>query len=448
MAEEELSANALVDAKNEYTKLLTSYLTPCITEGFISLYEDAKNEKEEKRKDSRYDDYSEIQIFQDFIKKIPKWNQDIIDKESDRIIQRSKCDWLERLLYGVFVSNAKVLSIVRIQPKKDDKMRLKIPKLRNFIHKCYVECGRELYKVAYLFDDEDITSIEKQKNVRDINSIVREGVIEAVRKLLPIQDILKDCIGNIGGENTMNSTLQSETTGGGDSEEMFRKFTSSNKLKKGIEEIHSETEGLLEMDGDDDEDSQSVISAVERGVEESVVSQKSARSLKKEKEDSVVSQKSARSHSKKDKGVLEKEQKEESVVSHRSDHSSYKKELKPEKEIAVIPEQKEESLVSLKEESQSVAHHQETSVVSHRSEMSNVSKVSERTNPTIKKIRTSSIIRNKDRRRMEQEQLEQMRRKREPNVEKVERTRDENEIISYDLQDYVQEEYISDNSDN
>ena len=210
MAEEELSANALVDAKNEYTKLLTSYLTPCITEGFISLYDDAKTEKEEKQHDSRYDDYSDIQIFQDFIKKIPKWNQDIIDKESDRIIQRSKCDWLDRLLYGVFVSNAKVLSIVRIQPKNNDKMKLKIPKLRNFIHKCYVECGRELYKVAYLFDDEDITSIEKQKNVRDINSIVRDGVVEAVRKLLPIQDILKDCIGNIGGENTMNSTIQSD----------------------------------------------------------------------------------------------------------------------------------------------------------------------------------------------------------------------------------------------
>ena len=439
MAEEELSANALVDAKNEYTKLLTSYLTPCITEGFISLYEDAKNEKEEKRNDSRYDDYSEIQIFQDFIKKIPKWNQDIIDKESDRIIQRSKCDWLERLLYGVFVSNAKVLSIVRIQPKKDDKMRLKIPKLRNFIHKCYVECGRELYKVAYLFDDEDITSIEKQKNIRDINSIVREGVIEAVRKLLPIQDILKDCIGNIGGENTMNSTLQSETTGGGDSEELFRKFASSNKMKKGIEEIHSETEGLLE------EESQSVANGQQ---EESFVSQRSTHSLKKE--DSVVSQRSVRSHSKKDT-VLEKEKKEESVVSHKSDHSSSKKKSEPEnesrfkEEIEVFPEQKEESLVSLKEESQSVAHHQETSVVSHRSEMSNVSKVSERTNPTIKKIKTSSIIRNKDRRKMmEQEQMEQMR-KREPTVEKVERTRDENEIISYDLQDYVQEEYISDN---
>jgi hypothetical protein len=410
MAEEELSANALVDAKNEYTKLLTSYLTPCITEGFISLYEDAKNEKEEKRNDSRYDDYSEIQIFQDFIKKIPKWNQDIIDKESDRIIQRSKCDWLERLLYGVFVSNAKVLSIVRIQPKKDDKMRLKIPKLRNFVHKCYVECGRELYKVAYLFDDEDITSIEKQKNVRDINSIVREGVIEAVRRLLPIQDILKDCIGNIGGENTMNSTIQSE----GDSEEMFRKFTSSNKMKKGIEEIHSETEGLLEI-----EDSESVESFAQGEKEESVVSQRSSRSLKKV-EESVVSQRSERSSSKKERQI----EQTGSV---------------PEKENAVFPEQKEESLVSLKEESQSVIpYQQETSVVSQRSE------ISERTNPAIKKIRTSTIIRNKDRRKM----MEQEQRKREPTVEKVERTRDESEIISYDLQDYVQEEYISDNSDN
>lgn len=425
MAEEELSANALVDAKNEYTKLLTSYLTPCITEGFISLYEDAKNEKEEKRKDSRYDDYSEIQIFQDFIKKIPKWNQDIIDKESDRIIQRSKCDWLERLLYGVFVSNAKVLSIVRIQPKKDDKMRLKIPKLRNFIHKCYVECGRELYKVAYLFDDEDITSIEKQKNVRDINSIVREGVIEAVRKLLPIQDILKDCIGNIGGENTMNSTIQSETTGGGDSEEMFRKFTSSNKLKKGIEEIHSETEGLFE-----EENSESAVSMLAKEEpepeEESVVSQKSARSLKKT-EESIVSQKSTRS--------LKKE--ERHVEQLGGKHPEKENQLK--EEISVFPEKKDDSLV---DESQSVVSHQETSVVSHRSEMSNVSKISERTSPTVKKIRTSSIIRNKDRRKMmEQEQM----RKREPTVEKVERTNDENEIISYDLQDYVQEEYISDN---
>ena len=295
--------------------------------------------------------------------------------------------------------------------------------------------------MAYLFDDEDITSIEKQKNIRDINSIVREGVIEAVRRLLPIQDILKDCIGNIGGENTMNSTIQSEATGGDgrDSEDIFRKFTNSNKLKKGIEEIHSETEGLFEG-----EESESIVSAVENGQqEESVISHMLSSSLKKEKEeDSIISQKSAHS--------LKKGKDEESVISQKSARPSSKKERQIEKmgsepenerrlkeERAVIPEQKEESLVSLKEESQSVIpHQQETSVVSHQSE---------RTNPNIKKIRPpSTIIRNKDRRKM----MEQEQRKREPIVEKVERTHDNDEIISYDLQDYVEEEYISENSDN
>lgn len=408
MAEEELSANALVDAKNEYTKLLTSYLTPCITEGFISLYDDAKNEKEEKQHDSRYDDYSEIQIFQDFIKKIPKWNQDIIDKESDRIIQKSKCDWLERLLYGVFVSNAKVLSIVRIQPKKDDKMRLKIPKLRNFIHKCYVECGRELYKVAYLFDDEDITTIEKQKNIRDINSIVRDGIVEAVRKLLPIQDILKDCIGNIGGENTMNSTLHSESTANDNSENMFRKFTNSNKLKKGIEDIYSDTEIKLDK-------------------EESIVSQRSL--SRNKKENSIVSLKE-----------------EDSAVSHMSHISQQKEEDSVVSHISHRQQQKEDdSLVS----------HQEVSHVSYTSqhELSNVSKISEiskNLDPNIKKIRTSGIIRNKDRRKMLEQQREQKekteKKEQQYNIEKIDmNSYDENEIISHNVEEYVEEEYISDN---
>jgi len=407
MAEEELSANALVDAKNEYTKLLTSYLTPCITEGFISLYDDAKNEKEEKRKDSRYDDYSEIQIFQDFIKKIPKWNQDIIDKESDRIVQKSKCEWLDRLLYGVFVSNAKVLSIVRIQPKKDDKMKLKIPKLRNFIHRCYVECGRELYKVAYLFDDEDITTIEKQKNIRDINSIVRDGIVEAVRKLLPIQDILKDCIGNIGGENTMNSTLHSESTANDDSENMFRKFTNSNKLKNGIEDIYSDTEIKLEK-------------------EDSIVSGLSLSREGGEKEESLVSDSEV---SKEELVVSHKSKKEDSVVSHKS-----------KKEEVVISSKKEESVVSV---SQS-----EVSQVSYKSqhEISNVSKTSEKSkhlDPNIKKIRTNGIIRNKDRRKMleQKEQKEQ-----QYNIEKIDMSLyDDNEIISHNVEEYIEEEYISDN---
>ena len=102
---EEPSINVLVDAKTEYTKQLTNTLAPLIKEGFDSLYEDACKFKEDTN-DPRYDDYSELQIFQDYLRKIPKWNQSIIDEETKRIIGKSQCEWLEDLLAAVFISNA------------------------------------------------------------------------------------------------------------------------------------------------------------------------------------------------------------------------------------------------------------------------------------------------------------------------------------------------------
>lgn len=173
---EEPSINVLVDAKTEYTKQLTNTLANLIKEGFDSLYEDACKFKEDTN-DPRYDDYSELQIFQDYLRKIPKWNQSIIDDETKRIINKSQCEWLEDLLAAVFISNAKVLSVIRLK-NPSQQMKLKIPKLRNFIHKCYVECSREIYQNVYLFDNEEISTIEKQKNVRDIMNIVKEGIME------------------------------------------------------------------------------------------------------------------------------------------------------------------------------------------------------------------------------------------------------------------------------
>ena len=78
--------------------------------------------------------------------------------------------------------------------------------------------------------------------------------------------------------------------------------------------------------------------------------------------------------------------------------------------------------------------------------MSNVSKTSEKSkhlDPNIKKIRTNGIIRNKDRRKM----LEQKEQKdQQYNIEKIDMSLyDDNEIISHNEEEYVEEEYISDN---
>ena len=64
----ELSINILVDAKEQYTQELSSILQPRLYEGISKLYDEAENEAE----------------FQNLLRNIPKWNQNIIEDEVDR----------------------------------------------------------------------------------------------------------------------------------------------------------------------------------------------------------------------------------------------------------------------------------------------------------------------------------------------------------------------------
>jgi hypothetical protein len=205
---EEPSINIYLEAKNEYTKRLTTSLVPLVFEGFNSLYDDACKFKDETR-DPRYDDYSELQIFQDYLKKIPKWNNDLIDQECDRILQRSKCKYLDELLWAVIFSNIKVLSVIRSKNPRNDIDHEYIA-LKDFIHKCYKECARELYSsdVVILFDRESVTVLERSKNVRDIKKIIEKGILESISESLPYKQIIRTYIGKIPAdheEDTENS---------------------------------------------------------------------------------------------------------------------------------------------------------------------------------------------------------------------------------------------------
>lgn len=197
---EEPSINIYLEAKNEYTKRLTASLVPLIFEGFNSLYDDACKFKDETR-DPRYDDYSEFQIFQDYLKKIPKWNNDLIEQEFYRIVQRSKCKYLDELLWAVIFSNVKVLSVIRSKNPRNDIDHEYIA-LRDFIHKCYKECARELYSsdVVILFDKENVSVLERSKNVRDIKKIIEKGILESISESLPYKQIIRTYIGKIPAE--------------------------------------------------------------------------------------------------------------------------------------------------------------------------------------------------------------------------------------------------------
>jgi hypothetical protein len=42
--------------------------------------------------------------------------------------------------------------------------------------------------------------LRKQQNYRSIEQIINEGILQAVRSLVPVKSILKDFVGNDSGE--------------------------------------------------------------------------------------------------------------------------------------------------------------------------------------------------------------------------------------------------------
>lgn len=182
--------NFLVETKNEYTIQLINILTPHFYEGFESIYSESKKiiKKGEEKK--------LLKAFQQFIKRIPSWNTNLIDNETIRIKTASRCDFINNLLKAVIKANIILLSNSNNlnSSTEIDKKYLDIP-LSRFIHKCYIECARQFYNSPYLFYHE-IRPIERKRNQRDANDIIKASIKEAIRKILPVQHILNEYLGN------------------------------------------------------------------------------------------------------------------------------------------------------------------------------------------------------------------------------------------------------------
>ena len=52
---------------------------------------------------------------------------------------------------------------------------LVIPKTINFVHKCYINIAREIWKNPYLFDDY-VSGSEYQKNMRTVEIMIKESI--------------------------------------------------------------------------------------------------------------------------------------------------------------------------------------------------------------------------------------------------------------------------------
>jgi len=179
---EDTNSSIYVQAKIEYTKQLINHIQVHIFDGIKSIYDDSKDLY------SKNSSSSLLFIFRTLLEKVPEWNNEIISNETDRIIESSKCDYLDDLLTAVFISHTKIL--MSIGSNNTDKINLTVPKLSNFIHKCYINTARSLWKNPLLFS-ENISGMEYQRNLKTIEDIICDGIENSIRFSLPVKDIIK-----------------------------------------------------------------------------------------------------------------------------------------------------------------------------------------------------------------------------------------------------------------
>jgi len=175
----------LLDAKKEYSKQIVGFLTPALYDELYFLWKNAVDE------DAR----APMRRYQDLLEEIAEWDESKKLQITDRCIEKSGCKFLEDLLTAVFVAHTKVLMSIRNKSKvSKDSYKLQVPTSNRFVYECLVQCARDFWKSPYLFyqneADNKIDKIQIQKNLRIAEGNVKDAVMETIRNLLPIKDVL------------------------------------------------------------------------------------------------------------------------------------------------------------------------------------------------------------------------------------------------------------------
>ena len=174
----------LHEARNEWCSRLVSIFTPLVSEGLRSIFNEAWKLCVETDEASKY-----LMTFQNLLSRIPKWNSVIVEEERKRIIERSGCNYLEDLITCVHIIQLKVLTSIRVG-NKQKKIDIAIPKLDSFIHKVYIHVARKVYSNVYLFE-KNIAPLALQKHMRELEVIIQECILTAIRESIPTEDIIK-----------------------------------------------------------------------------------------------------------------------------------------------------------------------------------------------------------------------------------------------------------------
>jgi len=224
----------LLESKEElYTGQFCQTCKGLFLSGFQAMFQSVK----EKNKVPRMI----LKEFQNMLSLIPQWSSMIVEKEEERFKAMARCEWLEELLKGIYVVNIQILT--HLSSGKSKHIKVNVPSLRVFIHRCYVAMARVFWKKPFVFVHS--STLEQQKNLAEIENDITACIRETIRESLPFKDILgivlhPDDLTSDNSESSDSSSSESSDSSSSDSDS--NEDESDDDSDKDEEESDSEFE--------------------------------------------------------------------------------------------------------------------------------------------------------------------------------------------------------------
>jgi hypothetical protein len=172
--------------KSTLRENLSRVLVPHVADGLWSIYDSGKAACDRNGQSDQI-----LKTFQNLLTQIPKWSPETLKKEVKRIETASKCEYLEDLLLGVFVSYIRAFATLQQAEKTHVDIDFKRPSVETFIHQLYKQAARQSWSSAYLFKTVGVTSEQQARNRRDIETMIGGAMNEVIDSFIPWKDISK-----------------------------------------------------------------------------------------------------------------------------------------------------------------------------------------------------------------------------------------------------------------
>lgn len=172
----------LLDNKKEYQDHLMDVITEPLIMSFQTMYE-ANLKTPEARA------HGPLQSFQDLMTKIPTWNQMMVSDQYEKLRERSGCSYIQDLIRAILITYVKINMASQKGSTDIQKFKLRVPSGENFIHRCMILAAREMWKQPYLLYHQ-VRTIERQKNLVELENIVRKAIRGAIRMYVPMEQLV------------------------------------------------------------------------------------------------------------------------------------------------------------------------------------------------------------------------------------------------------------------